>query len=70
MVTVKSTIFWDMTLCSPGEVHQHFGGMLNFYHSTQHHITEDSTHQYFKFTHTLKVTYHTEFPHTTDTILL
>jgi hypothetical protein len=26
-VTMKNTIFWDGTMCSPVQVHQHFGGM-------------------------------------------
>jgi hypothetical protein len=25
--TVKSSIFWDMTPCSPTEIHRLFGGM-------------------------------------------
>jgi hypothetical protein len=28
---IKSTIFWDVTLCSPLEVNRRFGGLLTDY---------------------------------------
>lgn len=43
VVVIKSTISGYVTLCSM-TVHRHYGGMLeNLYHTTQHHIPDDST---------------------------
>jgi hypothetical protein len=41
-MTMKTTIFWDMTPCSLVEVYQHSGEMsVNLHHTTKYHILKD-----------------------------
>jgi hypothetical protein len=41
---LKNTAFWSVLPCSVVEVYWYsFGTSLSFYHTTQHHIPEDST---------------------------
>jgi hypothetical protein len=55
LVVMKSTIFWDITQCSPLKVSRRFGGTLrmvvrwscetsaDFQRTTEHFVPEDST---------------------------